>query len=429
MISPRLRFHALTPCVRVARWALVCCVALTVGVTASFAQSVEPQRGAEATEAADGDDPDDPTTDANDLADDSAEAQTADPAGWWERIRFSGDFRSRYEGFYEEGRAARNRTRLRLRLRLDTEINEDTRFGLQVASGDPGTPVSTNQTFTSFFRPKPFNLDRAFVAYNPRAASAMTLGLGKFTFPQTRTQMIFDDDLNYEGGWEQVSWNPSDRVGISLGALQTAVNEVSGDQDTYMLAGYGEVRVGFGAHSLAVSAADYGWGNVDPIAVGRATGPLRSILTNDVVRDPAGNIVGFASRFNVVDVIAEATFQTGRPGYPVRVLAEFARNTRAANDRDTGFWIETEYGAPRAAGTWGATYTYGWIEQDMSLSAFVFSDMPGTNLRLHMVETSWMLLPGLSWDITLHFTKRLFLLDDQPNAWRFRPHVAVVVRF
>ena len=57
---------------------------------------------------------------------------------WYERLRFSGDFRSRYEGFYQSGRTTRNRGRLRLRLRIDTDINEDTSLHLQVSSGESG---------------------------------------------------------------------------------------------------------------------------------------------------------------------------------------------------------------------------------------------------------------------------------------------------
>lgn len=359
----------------------------------------------------------------------AAEAQESEPLAWWQRFRFSGDFRSRHEGFYQEGQPARNRSRLRLRLRLDSQINEDTRLGIQVASGDPGTPVSTNQTFTSFFRPKPFNLDRAFVAYNPRAASALTLGMGKFGLPQTRTQMIFDDDLNFEGGWQQAEWTLSDAVGVSVIAIQTAVNEVSRGDDTYMMAGYGEINFAFGRSTVQLSAANYGWGNADSISIGSAVGPLSSILTNAVVRDVGGQVTGYASRFNVVDVIGEATLRVGDGGYPVRLLAEYSRNTRAANDRDRGFWTEAEFGSAGEAGSFEASYTYGWIEQDVTPSAFVFSDMPGTNLRLHMINTSWMLLPGLSWDIRLHISKRLVVEQLQPNNWLFRPHIAAVVRF
>jgi hypothetical protein len=358
-----------------------------------------------------------------------AQPAQAPPRPWYERLTFGGDFRSRYEGFYREGDETRNRVRMRLRLRLDTAINEDVQFRVQVASGDPGTPVSTNQTLTGFFQPKPFNLDRAFIQYAPQAAPAMTLGLGKFSAPQTTTQMTFDEDLNYEGGWEQVSWTPREGLDVTLIGLQAAVNERSSAPDAFMLGGYGEVSVALGAHRLQLSAANYGWGRADQIAGASADGSLDSILTNAVFFDAAGNVV-FASRFNVVDVIAEAIFQTGRPGYPLRMLGEVAQNTRATNDRDRGVWMEAEYGQPRETGSWGAAYTYGWVEQDLTPSAFVFSDMPGTNLRLHLLEASYILKTGLSLDATLHLTRRLFLEDaSEPDAWLSRLHLAAVVRF
>lgn len=370
-----------------------------------------------------------PTVKPEGTAQEQSTSDSSAETPWYDRIRFSGDFRSRYEGFYQTNRETRNRGRFRLRLRVDTDINDDARFQLQVASGDSGTPVSTNQSFTSFFRPKPFNLDRAYLAYNPQAVSAVTLGAGKFGFPQNRTQMVFDNDLNVEGGWEQASWDLTDGVGIKLVALQTAVTEVKRDDDAFMLAGYGELNVKGSRGDFSVSAANYAWVNPNLIAVGQTDGVLSSARTNEVIRDAAGSVVGFASGFNVIDVIAEATIQTARPDYPVRILADFARNTRAASDRNSGFWLEAEYGRPRAVHTWGATYTYGWIEQDVSPSAYVFSDMPGTNLRLHMIEASYIPKNGLSFDVTLHLTKRLMVPDETPNDLLARLHVAIVARF
>ena len=319
---------------------------------------------------------------------------------------------------------------MRLRLRLDAKINEDATFHMQVASGDPGTPASTNQTFTQFFQPKPFNLDRAFVSYNPKAASAITLGIGKFPTPVMRTQMTFDDDLNFEGGWEQLNWQLRAGVDVALGAIQTAVKEASRGADSYMLGGYGAVSFGLGRHNLQLSAANYAWGNVDLIATAQASGDLTSILTNRIVRNVEGNIIGFASRFNVIDVVTEVTLETPKHGYPLRLLADYAINTRATNDRNQGFWVEVGYGDPGPTGTWGVTYTHGWVEQDVSPSAFVFSDMPGTNLRLNMIETSYVLKTGFSLDVTAHSSKRLFVLQEhQPNQLLTRLHVAVVARF
>lgn len=353
-----------------------------------------------------------------------AEAQAA----WYERIQFGGDFRSRYEGFYQTDREARHRTRFRLRLRIDTQINADTRLQIQIASGDPGTPVSTNQTFTSFFRPKPFNLDRANIRYNP-GGSALTLAMGKFGSPMTRTQMVWDDDLNFEGGYEQVAWELSDRVDVTLLALQTAVNEVSRDQDAYMLAAYGEVGFRFGPHRLQVSVADYAFGNVDQVAVGRATGPLNSLLTNQVERDAAGNIIGLVSDFNMVDTIVQAEFDTGREHYPLRVLGEYLKNTRAATDQDTGMWFEAEYGGSGETGTYELGYTIGRIEQEAALSPFVFSDMPGTNLWLHMFTIAYVPVPNLTLDLTMHISRRLVTGTGANDNWLTRPHVAAIVRF
>jgi hypothetical protein len=359
-----------------------------------------------------------------------APAQPAAPAPWYQRLRFGGDFRSRYEGFYEDGEPTRNRVRLRLRLRIDADINEDAQFHLQVASGDPGTPVSTNQTFTEFFLPKPFNLDRAYILYAPKAAPAITLGIGKFPTPFAYTQMTFDDDLNYEGGWQELGFEPREGLDVSIGALQTAISERTAAVDTYMVAGAGEVALTRGRRRFSVSLANYLYGNPDAIAVASVRGPLESILTNELVRDAADNVIGYASEFNVVDIVAEATFRTSRPDYPFRFLADFARNTRAANDRNTGVWLEAEYGAPRRSHTWGATYTVARVEQDMAPSAFVFSDMPGTNLRLHMLETYFVPKEGLSLDTTLHFTKPLFIAPGRaPRGWLTRLHLAAVVRF
>ena len=359
-----------------------------------------------------------------------AKAQTqVTPAPWYERIQFGGDFRPRYEGFYQKGRTTRHRNRMRLRLRINTNVNDDTRLQIQITSGDPGTPTSTNQTFKGFFRPKPFNLDRANIQYNPSGASALTLGMGKFGPPMTRTQMLWDNDLNFEGGYEQVAWAVNDTVDVTLLSLQTALTEVSGGEDSYMLGGYGEVGFSFGTHRLQVSVADYGFGNVDQVAVGQAAGLIKSPFTNLVDRDANGNVIGLASDFNMVDTIVQAEFDTGREEYPFRLLAEYLRNTRAASSQDTGIWFEARYGGSRAVDTYTLGYTYGRMQQEASLSSFVFSDMLGTNVQLHMVNLAYNPLPNFSLDLMLHFFKRLEVATGMSNNWLARPHVAAIIRF
>ena len=358
-------------------------------------------------------------------------AQTSDESGdqpWWERTTFSGDFRTRYEGFYQEEATPRHRFRFRLRLRVDTEVNDDIYFQLRVASGDPGTPVSTNQTFKGFFLPKPVALDRAFVTYNPGAASALTLGAGKFGFPVARTQMVWDDDLNWEGGYQQVAWQAGP-VAIRLVAVQTAITEVPAGADAFMAAGYGQLSVQFGAHAFEFSVADYGFGQVDQVAIGTATGPLKSINTNRVERDALGNVTGFVSDFNLVDVIAQVTLATARPDYPLRLLADWVANTRAVGGAETGIWVEAQYGRATRPTTYAVVYTFARLEQDAVLSPFIFSDMPGSNLWLHMAEASYKPQPRLNLDLTLHFSKRLVVAPGASNTWLLRPHLAARIEF
>ena len=114
----------------------------------------------------------------------------------------------------------------------------------------------------------------------------------------------------------------------------------------------------------------------------------------------------------------------------MRLLVDYAINTRATTSQNSGFWLEAGYGDPGAVGSWGTTYTTGWIEQDVTPSAFVFSDMPGTNIRLNMIETSYVVKSGISLDVTLHLTKRLIVLEhDTSDHLLARLHVATVIRF
>ncbi len=92
-------------------------------------------------------------------------------------------------------------------------------------------------------------------------------------------------------------------------------------------------------------------------------------------------------------------------------------------------WFEAEYGGARDPGSYTLAYTYGRIEQDAVLSPFMFSDIPGSNLQLHMPNFAYVVAPNLTFDLTLHFTKRLDADPDANRNWLTRPHIAAIVRF
>ncbi|MBI4264733.1 MAG: putative porin [Acidobacteria bacterium] len=325
---------------------------------------------------------------------------------WWERITFGGDFRARYEGFFQDDRPARNRERFRLRVTMRAPITDEVAFGLRLASGSADDITSSNQSFGEFLARKPISLDQAFLTYTPSGFRALTLGAGKYAYPVRRTQMVWDDDVNWEGTYEQVAGT----VGITtlrFVAVQSPINEVGGGGDAFLLGWYGEAGWSVTPHTFGVWAANYRFLREDQIAVGVDRSGLANANTNLLTRNTAGQVTGFASEFNLIDVTASATLATGHVEYPVNLLANGVWNTQAATGEDAGAWVSAGIGRAATPGTVSFAYTFGRIEQDAVVRTFNFSDIPGTNIRMHLLAFSYMPAPRLNLEATAILTKPL----------------------
>lgn len=349
---------------------------------------------------------------------------------WWERLTFSGDFRARFEGFYQAGEPTRQRGRFRLRLGLRAPVAEGLTFNVRVASGDAADVNSTNQSLADFWNRKPINIDQVALVYNPPEARALTLGGGKFAYPVARTQMVWDDDLNWEGAFEQVAWTTG-RVALRGVAVQSPLSDVRGGADAFMFGGYVEAGFPVGRHALRLSMANYAFKEVDQIAVALdERTAIRTQLTNDVRRNAAGNVIGYVSEFNLVDVIAQMTVNTGRPQYPLTLLADYVVNTRAADDQDTGIWLVGSYGRAASLKAYSVSYTFARIERDAVVSAFNFSDMgPATNVVMNMAAFSFMPINRLNLDATAILTRRLRVPTGDANALLKRIQIDARISF
>ena len=336
------------------------------------------------------------------------------PRPWWERLTFYGDLRVRYEGFFQHELETRQRGRYRLRLGVRTPIAEGLDLNLRLASGEAADVTSTNQTLTDFLNRKPINLDQASLSFTPRGARALTLGAGKFAYPITRTQMLWDDDVNWEGGYEQVAWSAGG-ANLRLVAVQSPLNDVSVGSDAFMFGQSAQAAFRFGAHALQVSLADYAFQNPDQLAVALdQRSVIRTQQTNAVRRDDSGRVIGYASGFNLVDAIVQATLSTGRNEYPIVALADVVVNTRAVDDDAMGVWLSGAYGRAVNVNTFAVTYTFARIERDAVVSAFNFSDMgPATNVIMNMATFSYTPKSRLNLDMIALFTR---LLDAPAGA-------------
>lgn len=129
---------------------------------------------------------------------------------WLQTTKFGGDIRLRYQGETKTGSKHRDRGRFRLRYGFETKPNEQMKVAFRMATGENKTngpeQTSTNQSFTNTFQNKHVWIDRAYVEYKPFSLTDlflledMTVVGGKFANPFFTTDMVWDGDINPEGG-------------------------------------------------------------------------------------------------------------------------------------------------------------------------------------------------------------------------------------
>ncbi len=115
----------------------------------------------------------------------------------------------------------RDRYRLRFRIGADYELEEDWKAGFRIATGENTSPVSTNQSTGlanqgagGNFSKYAIWLERAFMRwdYEGDNGSLFTFHGGRFDNPYFSTEIIFDEDVGFDG--LAFKWKPgvNDRV-------------------------------------------------------------------------------------------------------------------------------------------------------------------------------------------------------------------------
>ncbi|MBI3785614.1 MAG: putative porin [Deltaproteobacteria bacterium] len=365
---------------------------------------------------------------------------------WLDRITLFGDLRLRHEGFYQEDLHARNRFRLRGRLGLTANISEEVSGNFRLATGNPGDPISTNQTVDSVFSRKSINLDWAYLTLKPGKSLGIepgwfSLTAGKFGITTYHlSELVWDDDVSPEGASETlnlVEQREGVVRGLRVNAFQWIVDEVSDGSDPWIPGGQviGDASLG-GEASWSLAFADYYFDHsnliarkflnqfTDPPTNSKANSSFNSQLanSNSVVKDANGKILRYQSGFNVLNATTE--LNAANPiglGVPAGIFADVAYNTQA-DGHNVGMYVGAGIGKAgkdwyhntlKNQGDWGLSYTYAWVEKDAVLSIFSFSDINefstaaakagssrptqkgGTNLSAHILRADYVLLPYL----------------------------------
>jgi hypothetical protein len=338
-------------------------------------------------------------------------------------FRFSGDLRLRGETFHGGTLpVSRVRERFRLRFNVDAKFSDEWSGGFRLASGDETDPISTNQTFTSFFQRKFIGIDRAFLTYQPKWFKALSLTGGKFAYTWYRTEMTLDNDLNPEG-FTQVLDFAVRRGGlerIAFVGFQSPFNERSAGRDSLLLGG--QVQLGFqsaGRMKLSAYAGFMDFLRADPVRAAQTASPAQ--LTGST-NSNAATATQFASRFGILDLIARVDVDTGSERWPLMLQFDYATNTRACTnlvnipaprptcnprDRD-GYWAEIQLGRTRRQRDLEFDYTFLRIEQEAVLGAFNFSDLRApTGIFTHRLSAAYQLYDRITLTWTGLFGRRL----------------------
>lgn len=392
---------------------------------------------------------------------------------WVDRIQLSGDLRVRYQsdqfgednapalGYVNSGFGSqvtrtgdfaqlvsnttddRERLRLRARLGLLARVSDEVSAGVRLATGSSSDRVSTNQTLGRNFNKYQLLVDQAWLRYQP--LDWLSISGGRIPNPWFNTDLVWDEDLNFEGLAISMKWpDPNARFGpfAAIGAFPLRDDDPPSARSRWL---YGaqvgaslqadartRVRFGVGYYSYqnieGRSDQDYDLTNGAGFSYGQyeydlslrqkgntlfeTNSPLEE--ASDPGYGPSSVFWGLASKFRPLTVTAAAEFQHFSP-YSLMASAEYVLNTGydraeiarrtglALDGRDEGYLVRVSFGHPtvRAWGDWQASLTYRWLGSDAVLDAFTDSDfgLGGTNMQGFVLGFTF----GLDRNTTLGF--------------------------
>ncbi len=90
-----------------------------------------------------------------------------------------------------------NLFRLRARLGMKAVISEEWTAGIRIGTGSDNNPVSTTQNLGGGFAKKDIWLDQGYLTWKPM--DELTLAGGRFANPFMSTDMLYSNDLNFDG--------------------------------------------------------------------------------------------------------------------------------------------------------------------------------------------------------------------------------------
>lgn len=356
--------------------------------------------------------------------------------GWGSATRAAGFVSQDDYGVTGNSSEDRNRYRVRARLGMLARISDDWSGGIRLATGSETDRVSTNQTMGNNFNKYTLSLDRAYINYTP--TEWMTLVGGRMPNPWYSTDLMWDEDLNFDGfaaTFKPAVGNGSFRPFVTVGAFPLLEDAPPKQDSRWIFGVQGGGKWEFAQNTqLTFGAAIYDFSNLEgQLQADEAYYDLSSsagspayrmyeygsslrqkgntlFRTNPVADTTYASIWGLASKFRPLNLTASLDLAHFDPVHVV-LTADYIKNTAfdrseiqrrtdvdLSDGKDYGYLAKVLVGMPKLEKRhdWQATFAYRYLGSDATLDAFTDSDfgLGGTNLKGYQLGFSYGLDPN-----------------------------------
>lgn len=352
---------------------------------------------------------------------------------WVDRFKLEGDLRLGYQGDrFAKGNAPeyyqkvlgqnvdnttedRDRLLMRARLGVNAKVTPDISAALRLTTGSTTSPVSTGQTMGQYGNKYSFVLDRAYLkAHSDETLPWLTVSAGRIPNPWFSTNLVWNDDLNFEGAAIQIDPNAQGanvwRPFATLGAFPLQEIEQSSSvkvQSKWLVgAQVGAEWVPDNKTRAKVGLAYYDFRNISgtrnatglnafdgSAASTRQKGNTLFNITTPITNTKS-DLYGLASDFQLLNLTGMVDLNVSNPVH-VMLSADYVENIgysrsktleRSGIDMDPqtkGYLAQVAVGMPTMLlkNDWQVSVAYRYLEADAVLDAFTDSNfhLGGTN--------------------------------------------------
>lgn len=377
---------------------------------------------------------------------------------WLKDLKFSGDFRLRYEAFdFTSGHPTetdpRNRFRFRLRYGFEKTLLPDMKVGFYLSSGSTSDPTSTNETFDGNFVYKTTVIERAFATYTPSWAKIgpiekfeITGGKFKNPFETGSSEIVWDRDVRPEGIYQKVDFRLLDMEDLKITGYATAGQFILDEDGTLGSGTKGgdaelwAVQVGLNPKfktpfadkpiSWLLAASYYGYSGYAEKSNFGAFARGNPNITGSATELDAG-------RFHLLELYNEVKIPLFDPLPSLRLFYDWVVNggedapARSMGGADDAWAIGAKLGEAKTKGNWEIGYEYRYIDPNSVPGAFNDSDFGNghSDKRGSVIKAKYMLTDSLELGASVFLVNNIsadsILIDEEQRrfqldlAWKF----------